>query len=83
MERTRLSGKGQIIIPKGVRASHGWEPGEEFIVRDLGYGVLLIPSRPFPVTRLEDVVGCTGYVGPVRSLEEMDAGISRGASRGG
>ncbi len=80
MERTRLSSKGQVIIPKGVRATHGWEAGEEFTVRDVGYGILLIPLRPFPVTELNDVVGCTQYNGPARSLEEMQAAIARGAS---
>jgi hypothetical protein len=30
-------------------------------------------------TRLEDLIGCTGYQGPARTLEEMEAGIARGA----
>ncbi len=34
METTRLSNKGQIVIPKNVRNAHGWEPGLEFIVED-------------------------------------------------
>jgi hypothetical protein len=32
-----------------------------------------------PVTTLEDLIGCAGYSGPSRSLEEMEAGIARGA----
>ena len=34
VEKTRLSNKGQIVIPKQVRAAHGWEPGLEFVVED-------------------------------------------------
>ena len=30
-------------------------------------------------TRLEDVFGCTGYSGPTRTLDEMEAGIAEGA----
>ena len=55
--------------------SHGWETGEEFLVRDLGYGILLIPSRPGPISELDDVLGCTGYSGPALSVEEMDTAI--------
>src|SRR5262245_50621345 len=29
-----------------------------------------------PPTRLEDFVGCTGYRGPAKSLEEMEVGIA-------
>ncbi len=32
-----------------------------------------------PETTLDDLVGCAGYKGPTRSLEEMEAAIARGA----
>jgi AbrB family looped-hinge helix DNA binding protein len=32
METTRLSTKGQIILPKGIRVSRAWGPGTEFTV---------------------------------------------------
>ena len=79
METTRLSSKGQVILPKSIRASHRWEPGVEFAVEDTPDGVLLRPLGPFQPTRLEDVVGCTGYQGPARTLEDMDAAIAVGA----
>ena len=31
MEKTRLSNKGQVVIPKAVRLFHGWKPGLEFV----------------------------------------------------
>ncbi len=41
------------------------------------------PKNPkpedLPETRLENLIGCTGYRGPARTLEEMEAGIAEGA----
>ncbi len=79
MQKTRLSNKGQIVIPKPIRAAHGWKSGLEFVVKDTEEGIFLKPIKPFRQTGIEDVVGCTGYRGPRKSLEEMDAAIARGA----
>jgi len=76
METTRLSSKGQVILPKSIRSAHHWEPGVEFVVEDMANGVLLRPVKPFQQTRLEDVIGCTGYKGPARTVEDMDAAIA-------
>lgn len=78
MATTRLSSKGQVILPKSIRSAHRWEPGVEFTVEDTANGVLLRPVKPFPQTRLEDVIGCTGYKGPARTVEDMDAAIAAG-----
>ena len=76
---TRLSTKGQLIIPKEIRERHGWTPGIELLVEDRGDSVVLRRTESFPETTLEDLVGCAGYTGPARSLEEMAAAIARGA----
>ena len=34
METTRLSTKGQIVLPKTIRASRAWGPGTEFTVEE-------------------------------------------------
>lgn len=39
----------------------------------------LTTEQPVPATVLEDLVGCTDYRGPARSLEEMQEAIARGA----
>jgi AbrB family looped-hinge helix DNA binding protein len=75
METTRLSSKGQIILPKGVRDAHHWAPGTDFSVEDTGDGVLLRPIRKGQPSRLEDVVGCLPVKGSAHSIEEMDAAI--------
>jgi AbrB family looped-hinge helix DNA binding protein len=76
---TRLSTKGQLIIPKEIRERHGWIPGMELIVEDHGDSVILRRAEELPVTTLEDLVGCSGYKGPARTLEDMEAAIARGA----
>jgi len=78
MYTTRLSSKGQLIIPKAVRQAHEWERGVELIVEDRGDRVVLRPLRPLPRTEVDEVRGCTGYRGPRRSLEEMEAAIAKG-----
>ena len=78
MEKTRLSNKGQIVIPKQVRAAHGWEPGLEFAVEDLGDGIKLKPIKLYAETKIEDVLGCVNYNGPKKSLKEMEAAIAQG-----
>jgi len=78
METTKLSSKGQIILPKHIRTAHQWQPGVEFQVEDTPDGVLLRPLKPFKATRLKDVIGCTGYGGPKKAIAEMDAAIAAG-----
>lgn len=75
MDTTRLSSKGQIILPKAVRDAHHWGPGTDFSVEDTGDGVLLRPLKTH-VTRLDDVVGCLKRKGPARSVEAMNAAIA-------
>jgi AbrB family looped-hinge helix DNA binding protein len=78
METTRLSSKGQIIIPKTIRESWNWKPGMEFSVEESGEGIVLRPLRAFPRTTVNDLLGCTGYKGPKKSLKEMDLAIAKG-----
>ena len=80
METTRLSSKGQVIIPKLLRSAHQWETGQELIVIDTGDGVLLKPKKVFPETKIEDVAGCLNYTGRPKSLKEMEEGIAKGVA---
>ncbi len=75
MNRTRLSSKGQVVLPKSVREALRLEAGTEFIVTTTAHAVVLSRVAPFPATTLEQVYGCLPHVGRPRTLEEMDAGI--------
>lgn len=81
MAKTRLSSKGQVIIPKSSRDTHHWEVGQELVVIDTEEGVLLKPARPFPVATLDELAGCLSYSGPAKSLEEMEQAIQQGANQ--
>ncbi len=81
MAKTRLSSKGQVIIPKSSRDTHHWEVGQELVVIDTEEGVLLKPARPFPVATLDELAGCLSYTGPAKSLEEMEQAIQQGANQ--
>ncbi len=81
MEITKVSSKGQVVIPKQVRDAHGWREGTELIVENTPQGVLLRPKRIFKPTTIADVVGCAGYTGPARTIEEMDEAILAEAVR--
>ena len=81
-ETTRLSSKGQVIIPKTIRETYRWAMGQEFIVQefiveDTGEGILLRPKSPFPRTTLEEVAGCLKYGGPSKMLEQMEDAIRK------
>ena len=78
MISTKLSSKGQVIIPKPVRASHHWVAGQELVVIDLGDAVLLKPKTPFSTTEIDDVASCLNYSGKPKSLKEMEDAISKG-----
>lgn len=78
MTRTIVSNKGQVIIPKAVRETHHWEPGQELEVLEIGNGVLLRPVSNFAPTSLEDVAGSLTIQGNARSLDDMNAAIQKG-----
>jgi AbrB family looped-hinge helix DNA binding protein len=73
----RISTKGQLVVPKEIRLRHGWSAGAKVALEDLGDRVVLRETTPLPETRLEDLIGCTGYRGPAKSLREMEDGSRR------
>ena len=76
METTKLSSKGQVILPAAIRKTNQWKAGVEFAVEDTGEGVLLRPLKPFAATTLDEVTGCAGYTGKAHTLEEMDKAVT-------
>jgi AbrB family looped-hinge helix DNA binding protein len=66
MDTTKLSSKGQVVLPKSVRDQHGWGEGTEFVVESTAHGVLL-----------RRVFGSLPYRGKPKSLSDFDAGIRR------
>ena len=75
METTRLSSKGQVILPKSVRDAHRWRAGTEFQVESTDDGVLLRPLKRLAPSRLDEVANRLRTSRPAASLAEMDAAI--------
>lgn len=78
METTKLSSKGQIIIPKTLRSRYNWNAGQKLSVIDTGDGILLKPSRPFKNSQLDQVAGILKYSGKPLSMDEMEEAIKKG-----
>lgn len=78
METTKLSSKGQVVIPSLLRKSLHWETGQELVVIDVGDGVLLKSGHAFEETQINDVAACLKFTGKVRSLEDMEQAILKG-----
>jgi AbrB family looped-hinge helix DNA binding protein len=76
MEITRLSTKGQIVLPKNIRASRAWGPGTEFTVEETGDGVLLRPAGRFPAAELDQVAGCLRSKRKPKTAAQMRAAIA-------
>lgn len=76
MPTTRLSSKGQVVIPKSVREAHDWAPGQEFEIVETNGSVILRPKKPFPETTIDEVAGCLDYDGPPVPVEKMHGGYA-------
>ena len=76
METTKLSSKGQVILPASIRTAKHWHAGVEFAVESTADGVLLRPLKAMAASALNEVIGCTGYKGAARSMADMDAAIT-------
>lgn len=78
METTRLSSKGQVIIPKSIRNTHQWSVGQEFTVEEIDNGILFKPKTPFPKATVKDVAGCLKYNRLSKSIKQMNDAIRKG-----
>ena len=79
MQTTKMSSKGQVIIPKALRSRYNWDIGQKLVVIDTGDGILLKASHSFNKTELEQVAGILKYSGKPISIDEMETAIKKGA----
>ena len=78
---TRVSTKGQVILPKSIRTARRWHPGTELVVEDVEGGVLLRPAPLFARTEISDVIGSLPYSGPPKTASEIEASLAAEAKR--
>ncbi len=77
--QTKLSSKGQVVLPKAVRDRLRWETGARL---DVGVenDAVVIRRAPREVRRatmeeIDRVAGILEYAGPTKSIEEMDTAV--------
>lgn len=81
MDTTKLSSKGQVVIPKALRDALRWEPGLELIWTATEGGLALKASTPFPPTELPAVAGMLKDKAASKSDEEIAAALNRDIRR--
>lgn len=70
---SRISSKGQVVIPKEVRDEQHWSEGTEVIFITTPQGLLIKPKSPFPKTNIEDYLARQKpYVGQPIPESEWD-----------
>jgi AbrB family looped-hinge helix DNA binding protein len=84
---TRMSAKGQVVIPKEVRDALGLTPGQTLEVVRTGSGVLLRPAfaksgESFAAITAR-IRGRNSYAGPAVTIEDMAESIGRMWAGGG
>jgi AbrB family looped-hinge helix DNA binding protein len=72
---TKLSTKGQVVLPKSIRAAHRWRPGTEFTVEEHSEGILLKPKAHAMMCDWDELIGCIPYKGPRKSIRAMDRAV--------
>jgi AbrB family looped-hinge helix DNA binding protein len=77
MAVTKLSTKGQVVLPKEVRDTLGISSGTELEV-EVRDGVVLL--RPIRKTTVDDLLGMLQWSGPAKTLEEMEEAIALGVA---
>jgi AbrB family looped-hinge helix DNA binding protein len=75
--QTKLSAKGQVVIPKAVRDRLCWEEGAALEVVERGDGVLLRAAQPARerITMEEFRKRVPPYKGPRLSLEDIENAV--------
>ena len=71
METTKLSTKGQIVLPKELRSARAWVPGTEFTVEATPEGVLLRPVARVAKYSISDLAGILKRPGQVALTDKQ------------
>jgi AbrB family looped-hinge helix DNA binding protein len=82
---TKLSAKGQVVVPKSTRDRLGWAPGIDLELIETRDGVTLRPRRSgktlSPAEAVAEFRRLYQHKGAPVTLEEMDEAIAEEAER--
>lgn len=78
---TKLSAKGQVVIPADVRRALGLKAGQVLQVRNTGSGVMLTPVHEKSGRSTDEILAEIRKIythrGPPLTIEEMDEAVGR------
>jgi len=77
MATTKISSKGQVVLPKSLRDEMAWPVGTDLIVERDRNRLVLRRNLSVPETTVDQVAGMLKYDGPPVSIEDMQASIDR------
>jgi AbrB family looped-hinge helix DNA binding protein len=72
---TKMSTKGQVVLPKALRDKRRLKGGARFVVEDRPDGILLKPVEARKKFTIDDWAGVLKYKGPSHTVEEMNEAI--------
>jgi AbrB family looped-hinge helix DNA binding protein len=75
METTKLSSKGQVVLPKSIREELDWPVGTDLLIERRDDSVMLRRKDSVKPTTIDEVAGCLKYEGPPISLKDMERAI--------
>jgi AbrB family looped-hinge helix DNA binding protein len=78
---TKLSAKGQVVIPADVRRELGLKPGQTLQVRKAAGGVMLTPVLEKSGRSTDELIAeirkIYTHKGPPATIEDMDRAVER------
>jgi AbrB family looped-hinge helix DNA binding protein len=78
---TKLSTRGQIVIPEAIRNRMGLEPGVEFVVVAHGDAIVLKPIRPPSVREFDGVMARAREAAKRAGMKRSDIAAAIEAAR--
>lgn len=77
METTKVSSKGQVVLPKSLREDFDWPAGTDLTIERGPDYVMLRRKDTIRATRIDDVIGMFKVDRPI-SDEEIERAIDEG-----
>jgi antitoxin component of MazEF toxin-antitoxin module len=78
MQTVLLSHDRKIAIPETICEAYHLTIGQTLEIELTSQGILLKNAANLPKISINDLIGCTGYQGESKTLEEIDKAIEEG-----
>ena len=78
---TKMSSKGQVVIPEAIRTELGLSPGDQFIIVAEGDVVILKTINPPPMKQFDKIVKRARQQAKSAGMSEQDVEQATGESR--